>query len=115
MKRTMFKKAKSSFLGRTLRRLFGEETGAVMMEYIVLALMIAAACVLAVAFFGTTITGMFASLAHSVAGDQTAAANVQNATGAAIQTDFTAAKAHNDSKHNGTSLGDTAGSQSQWQ
>lgn len=60
----MFKKAKSSFLGRTLRRLFGEETGAVMMEYIVVALLIAAAAVVAVGVFGSTASGMFASLTN---------------------------------------------------
>ena len=64
MKRTMFKKAKNSFLGRMLRRLAGEEKGAVMMEYIVVALLIAAAAVVAVGVFGSTASGMFASLTN---------------------------------------------------
>ena len=62
MKKGMFLKARKSFLGRVLRRLLGEEKGAVMMEYIVVGLLIAAACVVAVAMFGHQITGMFASL-----------------------------------------------------
>ena len=59
MKRKSFlKKATNSFVGRVLRRLLGEENGAVMMEYIVVGLLIAAACVVAVSFFGHQITGM---------------------------------------------------------
>ena len=43
--------------GRMLRRLVGEETGAVMMEYFILAVLIAAAAVVAIAYFGRTIVG----------------------------------------------------------
>lgn len=43
--------------GRMLRRLVGEETGAVMMEYVILAVLIAAAAVVAIAYFGRTIVG----------------------------------------------------------
>lgn len=102
------KSAKRALLGRVLRRLLGEEKGAVMMEYIVVGLLIAAACVLAVAFFGSTVTTMFASLAQSMTGDPTQAAAVQNAAGAAVTADFTAAKLHNDNKHSGTATGDVA-------
>lgn len=62
----MFKKAKNSFLGRALRRLLGEETGAVMMEYIVIALLIAAAAVVAVGVFGSATGGMFAVLTQTL-------------------------------------------------
>lgn len=62
MKKGMFMKAKNSFLGRALRRLAGEEKGTVMMEYIVIALLIAAAAVVAVGVFGSMASGMFATL-----------------------------------------------------
>ena len=115
MKRKSFlKKATNSFVGRVLRRLLGEENGAVMMEYIVVGLLIAAACVLAVAYFGNTVTSMFASLAHSMAGAPTTAANVQNNANASATTDFAIAKAHNDGKHSGKAVGDTVGSNSVW-
>ena len=65
MKRKSFlKKATNSFVGRVLRRLLGEENGAVMMEYIVIALLIAAAAVVAVGVFGSVASGMFASLTN---------------------------------------------------
>ena len=57
-------KAKNSFLGRVLRRLLGEEKGAVMMEYIVIALLIAAAAVVAVGVFGSVASGMFGTLTN---------------------------------------------------
>lgn len=56
MKRSNLKK---SMLARALRKFFGEEKGAVMMEYVIIAVLIAAACVVAVAIFGKTIVGMF--------------------------------------------------------
>lgn len=63
MKRKSFlKKATNSFVGRVLRRLLGEEKGAVMMEYIVVGLLIAAACIVAVGVFGNMTSGMFATL-----------------------------------------------------
>ena len=95
-------KAKNSFLGRVLRRLLGEENGAVMMEYIVVGLLIAAACVVAVAMFGHQITGMFASLAHSVAGNPDQAANVQAGVQGATAGNFQAADNTNTSRHSGT-------------
>ena len=50
---------KNSRFGRLLRRVLGEEKGAVAMEYVILAVLIAAAIVVAVAVFGKTIVGMF--------------------------------------------------------
>ena len=46
----------NSKFGKVLRRLVGEEAGAVMMEYVILAVLIAAACVVAIAYFGRTVT-----------------------------------------------------------
>ena len=64
-------KAKNSFLGRVLRRLFGEETGAVMMEYIVVALLIAAVAVVAISAFGNAASGLFGVLTDSIRGATT--------------------------------------------
>ena len=106
MKRKSFlKKATNSFVGRVLRRLLGEEKGAVMMEYIVVGLLIAAACVVAVAMFGHQITGMFASLAYSVAGDPDQGAEVQAGVQGATEGNFIAADGANTAKHNGTPTG----------
>ena len=76
-KNGLMKKAMNSFMGRVLRRLAGEEKGAVMMEYIVIALLIAAAAVVAISAFGQTLTQMFASLGASATGDHATATVVQ--------------------------------------
>ena len=68
-------KAKNSFLGRVLRRLLGEETGAVMMEYIVVALLIAAVAVVAVGAFGNTASGLFGVITDALRGATTDARN----------------------------------------
>ena len=109
MKNGMIRKATKSFVGRALRRLLGEEKGVVMMEYIVVALLIAAACVIAVAFFGHTITGMFGSLSSSVTGDVNKAAEEQNKLQNNQDANNQAAQAHNTGKHAGG--GNTEGNQ----
>ncbi len=58
------RRAKETKLGRILCRLAGEENGAVMMEYVIVAVMIAAAVAIAAWLFGAQIMGMF-----GVAGD----------------------------------------------
>ena len=73
MKIRSFNRWHKSFAGRTLRRLFGEEKGAVMMEYVIVAVLIAAACVVAVAMFGKTIVGMFDVAAKGASGDHSGA------------------------------------------
>lgn len=50
---------RNSRFGRFITRILGEEKGAVAMEYVILAVLIAAAIVVAVAVFGKTIVGMF--------------------------------------------------------
>lgn len=50
------KKIMNTKFGWALRRVVGEETGAVMMEYVILAVLIAAAAVVAIAYFGKTVT-----------------------------------------------------------
>ena len=107
MKRKSFlKKATNSFVGRVLRRLLGEENGAVMMEYIVVGLLIAAACVVAVSFFGHQITGMFSSLASSVAGDPSGASETQEGLINSTNARFAKAQSHNSGKHDGSPVGD---------
>ncbi len=54
-----FSKAKNTVCGRVLRRMLGEERGAVAMEYIVIALLIAAAVVALVMVFGGNLRNMF--------------------------------------------------------
>jgi len=44
---------------KMLCRLMGDRAGGVMMEYVILAVLIAAAVVVAVAMFGKTLVGMF--------------------------------------------------------
>jgi len=62
-------RAKRSALGRTLCRLFGDEAGGVMMEYVILAVLVAAAVVVAVMYFGKNIKGGFNAMSHTVAGE----------------------------------------------
>ena len=59
-------RAKRTLLGKILCRLAGEEKGAVMMEYVIVAVLIAAAVAVGAWLFGAQIMGMF-----GVAGDST--------------------------------------------
>lgn len=65
--------AKRTALGRTMCRLAGDKAGGVMMEYVILALLIAAAVVVAVTMFGKTIVGMFDTNAKAMTGDHSGA------------------------------------------
>ena len=95
MKRKSFlKKATNSFVGRVLRRLLGEEKGAVMMEYIVIGLLIAAVAVVAVGYFGTTISQMFSTLTHATAGQPTAASSTATAAKGTANAGAGASAAH---------------------
>ena len=72
-----------TLLGRTLRRLVGEEKGAVMMEYVVLAVLLVAACVAAVIFFGDRIAKQFKGAGEAAGGQvQTAGTTVTGANSA---------------------------------
>ncbi len=59
MKIERFSRAKKSLCGRILRRILGDECGAVAMEYIVIALLVAAAVVGLVMVFSGNIRNMF--------------------------------------------------------
>lgn len=73
----MKQKMMNSKFGKLLRRLVGEETGAVMMEYVILAVLIAAAAVVAIAYFGKTVTSEANVAATAMTGHGNAAATQQ--------------------------------------
>lgn len=64
----MIQRKMNTKFGRFLKRLIGEETGAVLMEYVILAVMIAAACVVAVIYFGRTANKQTNAAASAMAG-----------------------------------------------
>jgi Flp pilus assembly pilin Flp len=97
--KSMIERAKRSLLGRTVCRLAGDQKGAVMMEYVIVAVLIAAACVVAVAMFGKTIVGMFDSAAKGSTGDHSGAKTTQDATRDTQDTDAKAAGGYHDSMH----------------
>lgn len=70
-------RAKRTRFGRVLCRLLGDNTGAVMMEYVVLALLICAAVVGVVMIFGDQIAGMFKTASQAAAGDTGGAADTR--------------------------------------
>jgi Flp pilus assembly pilin Flp len=73
MKNKTIQRIKKSRLGRLLCRIVGEDTGAVMMEYVLVAMLIAAATVAAVSYFGRDTQGMFGTLGRAIWGDSSGA------------------------------------------
>ena len=59
---------------KALCRLMGDRAGGVMMEYVILAVLIAAAAVVAVMFFGRGIVTSLSTSTHAIAGESGAAA-----------------------------------------
>jgi Flp pilus assembly pilin Flp len=98
-------RAKKHLLGRILCRMAGDEKGAVMMEYVIVAVLIAAACVTAVAMFGRTIVGMFSTAAKGATGDSAGAKTTQTAVRDDQSKDAKAAGDYHDSLHTGTAAG----------
>jgi len=84
---------------KVLCRLLGDRAGGVMMEYVILAVLIAAAVVVAVAMFGRTLVGMFDSAAKGATADHSGAKQAQDNTRTKQGTDDTAAKSYHDSMH----------------
>ena len=95
----MIERARKTLLGRIVCRLAGDENGAVMMEYVIVAVLIAAACVVAVAMFGKTIVGMFDSAAKGATGDHTGAKEAQDQTRQTQGTDAGTSKTYHDGMH----------------
>jgi len=99
MKQTRLQRWKKTWLGRALCRVAGEEKGAVMMEYVIVAVLIAGACVVAVAMFGKTIVGMFDTAAKGATGDHSGAQQTLQQTQQTQGTDAQQASQYHDSMH----------------
>ena len=80
-----------------LRRFFRGENGAVMMEYVIVAVLIAAACVVAVVVFSRSVGGGFVTSARAVTGKHTEAAQMQKQQQADRAADAEKAKMYSDS------------------
>lgn len=81
-------KLEATRLGRTLRRLAGEEKGAVMMEYVVLAVLLVAAVVGAVIAFGGRITKQFKAGGEAMGGQTATAGQTVTAANQAFGQDM---------------------------
>jgi Flp pilus assembly pilin Flp len=92
--KSRIKWAKKKRLGRLLCRLFGDDTGGVMMEYVILAVLIAAAVVVAVMFFGKNIKKGFNAMGQTVAGQSAAAASDVQAMKADASTSESESETH---------------------
>ncbi len=103
------KKATNSFVGRILRRLVGEETGTVMMEYIVIGLLIAAVAVVAIGYFGNGITSMFTALNQVVAAQPTAAGETVTQVKTDANSGVTASQTHTGVIHTNNGTAQDAG------
>lgn len=62
-------RAKRTMLGRVLCRLFGDQAGQGMMEYVVIGVLIVAACVAVVMLFGKQIRNQFEVMMDYIRGD----------------------------------------------
>lgn len=63
------KKINARNLVRKLRRIVKDDTGAVMMEYVLVAMLVAAASVAAVSYFGRDVQGMFGVTGRAIWAD----------------------------------------------
>ncbi len=93
------RRARRSRLGRLLCRVAGDKTGAVMMEYVLLAVLIGAAAVVAIAMFGKTIVNMFSAAGSGAAGDHTTAAAEVKAAQAEKDAKAAEAKQYHEQMH----------------
>ena len=65
----MKKKMMNSKVGKFLCRIVGEETGAVMMEYVIIAVLVAAAAVVGIIYFSRTMNEQGAAATSALAGE----------------------------------------------
>ena len=72
-------RAKHSLVGKLVCRVMGEETGAVMMEYVIVAVLIAAAVSAGAWFFGKDIMNMFGVAGRAATNDETGGEQMQQA------------------------------------
>lgn len=92
----LVERMKKKPLGRLLCRLFGEERGAIMMEYVIVALLVAAAAVAAVAFFGRDIVNMFGTIGKAATGESKGALEDRQTAKGKSETGHTNAVKEND-------------------
>ena len=92
-------RAKKSLFGRFVCKLMGDEKGAVMMEYVIVAVLIAAGCVVAVAMFGSTIVGMFKGATEATAGKGKQAKETVVDVQGKLEGKTTEAATHHDALH----------------
>ena len=90
----MIKRMMETKAGCVLKRLFGEETGAVLMEYVILAVMIAAACVVAVIYFGKTANKQVTAASNAMGGNTDAAGSQAEAAQSTASEGTSAAETH---------------------
>ena len=80
------KKMMNSKVGKFLRRLVGEDAGAVMMEYVIVAVLIAAAVVVGIIYFSRTMNEQGAAASAAMAGQtKEAVAHAEAAKGEAAK------------------------------
>ena len=84
---------------KMLCRLMGDRAGGVMMEYVILAVLIAAAVVVAVAMFGKTIVGMFDVAGKGATTRHTEAKSALEETRGVQDDDAAKAKDYHNSMH----------------
>ncbi len=95
----VMKSWKNSKTQKMLCRLLGDRRGGVMMEYVILAVLIAAAVVVAVAMFGKTIVGMFNVAGKGATTRHSEAKSTLEATRSTQDSDAQAAEQYHDSMH----------------
>jgi len=84
---------------KVLCRVMGDRAGGVMMEYVILAVLIAAAVVVAVAMFGKTIVGMFDVAGKGATTRHSEAKSTLETTRTTQDTDAQSASDYHDSMH----------------
>ena len=84
---------------KVLCRMLGDRTGGVMMEYVILAVLIAAAVVVAVAMFGKTLVGMFDVAGKGATTRHTEAKSTLDTTRETQDSDADKAKEYHDNMH----------------
>lgn len=84
---------------KALCRLAGNKSGGVMMEYVILAVLIAAAVVVAVAMFGKTIVGMFDVAGKGATAREQTAKSALEETRSTQDADAQKAKQYHDEMH----------------
>ena len=87
------KSLKATRAGRAMTRLFGEEKGAVLMEYVVLGVLLVAAVVAAVIVFGNRERDAFDVMGKSISGDTAGAQQKQEEGKGRQESGATAAEA----------------------